>query len=82
MVFARVLNKNETSVYGGWENEDRKMRMEKHSVMKIANRNKRIKNNKVKFLFAELRQVIGRRTARWKAAEGNLSFVYSQERMS
>ena len=30
--------------YGGWENEERKMRMEKHSVMKIANRNKRIKN--------------------------------------
>ena len=36
--------------YGGLENEDRKMRMEKHSVIKIANRNKRIKNNKVKFL--------------------------------
>ena len=36
--------------YGGWENEGRKLRMEKHSVMKIANRNNRIKNKMVKFL--------------------------------
>ena len=37
----RILDVVEV-VYGGWENEDRKMRMEKRSVMKITNRNKRI----------------------------------------
>ena len=36
--------------YGRWENGERKMRMEKRSVMKIANRNKRIKNKKVESL--------------------------------
>ena len=36
--------------YGGWENGERKMRMEKRSAMKITNRSKRVKNKKVKFL--------------------------------
>ena len=68
--------------YGGWQNDERKMRMAKRSVMKIANRNKGIKNKKVEFLVCRTKASNRRRTTHWKAAGENLSFVYSQERMS